>query len=174
MKRALIIMTLLAALVPGVLLAQEEVTLESLAGTVRELSTDLGLFARELAKANARIDSLEEEIAALKTLPTPATTGGRTSGDPCIVISASGSIMAMGNQLRPETLDAYLNKFGTSPEDVSVKYARFHPKDGVLEVRYTPLMDFTSNLEIVERWKGCEFLGVKFERGQGTPNGVPW
>ena len=73
--------------------------------------------------------------------------------------------MAIGNQLRPETLDAYLNTFGSALEDVSVKYARFHPQDGVLEVRYTPLMDFTKSLEIVERWRGCEFLGVEFERG---------
>ena len=164
MKRTMIIIALLAILVPGALLAQEEMTLGDLTKLVTALTVDMGLFSRQLTRIDARVDRLETELAALKSQPTPAT-GGRTTGDPCIVISASGSIMAMGNQLRPETLDAYVNKFGTSPEDVSVKYARVHPKDGVLEVRYTPLMDFTSNLEIVERWKGCEFLGVKFERG---------
>ncbi|MDE0197637.1 MAG: hypothetical protein OXK78_05550 [Caldilineaceae bacterium] len=165
MKRFLLVIALLAVLVPGALLAQEEMTLGDLTKLVTALTVDMGLFSRQLTRTNARIDILEEQVAALKAQPTPAATGGRTTGDPCIVISASGSIMAMGNQLRPETLDAYLNTFGSALEDVSVKYARFHPKDGILEVRYTPLMDFTKSLEIVERWRGCEFLGVEFERG---------
>ncbi len=154
----------LSILLPTILQAQEDLTLEGLAETVRSISADLGLFSREITRVNARVDGLEEQIAALKAQPAPVA-GGKTTGDPCIVISASGSIMAIGNQLRPETLDAYLNTFGSALEDVSVKYARFHPQDGVLEVRYTPLMDFTKSLEIVERWRGCEFLGVEFERG---------
>lgn len=165
MKRYLIVIVLLALLVPAVLYAQgEELTLEGLAESVQSINADLGIFAREMTKVKARIDELEEELAALKAEPA-STKDRRTTGDPCIVISASGSIMSMGNQLRPETLDQYLNKFGTSVADVSVKYARYHPKEGILEVRYKALMDFTSNLEIVERWRGCEFLGVAFERG---------
>ncbi len=73
--------------------------------------------------------------------------------------------MSMGNQLRPETLDQYVIKFGNSPEDVVVKYARFRPQDSRLKVRYRALMTFANDMEIVERWKGCQFLGVEFERG---------
>ncbi len=165
MKKTLIVIALLALIVPGVLLAQEDLTLEGLAETVQGMNADFGLFARELAKVNARVDALENQLAAAEAEPAPAKSAGTATGAPCIVIAGSGSMMTLGSQLRPETLDAYLNKFGSSLEDVVVKYARFHPQDGILEVRYKPMMDFGSSLEIVERWRGCKFLGVEFERG---------
>lgn len=164
MKRYLIVVALLALLTPVALLAQgEEMTLEDLAEAVQSIGADLGTFARELARVKDRVSTIEEQLEALETSEkavVPADTG-----EPCIVISSAGSMMSLGNQLRPETLNQYLNKFGDAVGDVSVKYARFHPQDGILEVRYTALMDFMSNLEIVERWRGCEFLGVEFERG---------
>ena len=61
-------------------------------------------------------------------------------------------MMPFGSQVRPETFDAYLNKYGQALEDVGVKYARYYPQEGILEVRYKPVLDFDSNLEIVERW----------------------
>ena len=162
MKRILVILVLLIMLVPTTLLAQDELTLENLAETVKEMNADFGIFARGLAKVNSRVDDLEEQLASLEEKTTQNKVV-ESKGDPCVVISSVSSMMSFGSQLRPETLDAYINKFGSSPEDVVVKYARFHPQDGILEVRYKLMLDPFSSLEIVERWNGCEFLGVAFE-----------
>lgn len=161
MKRYLIVIVLLAILVPAVLFAQdEELTLEGLADVVQSMSTDFGVFSRELARVKDQVSVIEEKLESLETSGKPAIVVD--TSEPCIVISAAGSMMPIGNQLRPETLNEYLNKFEDSVEGVSVKYARFYPQDGILEVRYTPLMSFTKDLEIIERWQGCEFLGVEF------------
>ena len=59
MKRNLIIAALLAVLIPGALLAQDEITLESLAETIATLTG-------RVDNAEARIDALEAHHAATK------------------------------------------------------------------------------------------------------------
>ena len=56
-------------------------------------------------------------------------------------------------------------RFRLEDPQVVVKYARFRPQDSRLKVRYRALMTFANDMEIVERWKGCQFLGGEFERG---------
>lgn len=64
MKRNHFIVVFLAILVPGALLAQDELSLECLAERVKEMSSDFGLFGRGLARVNSRVDAIEEQLAS--------------------------------------------------------------------------------------------------------------
>lgn len=147
MKRILILIALLATLAPTLLFAQDDVTLESLDDKLRALSTDLVILVKELGKLDDRVTDLE----AAQIVP---------AGDFCVVSANTGLHGPTGFQLRPETLDRYVNTFGELPEGISLQDSRIFPESGILEMRYV-VLDSMYDIEIVERWHNCEFKGVE-------------
>lgn len=192
MKRFLIIVAVLALIVPGALLAQggiprerlAGITLENLAGALANLTERVEALedTQALDAMEQRIQVLEEALAEMEVSPA------QLEGEACLVIGGGGAFMPLGNQLRPETVDEYLEQFGEIPGDPVVKDARLYPESGILEVRYNPLLPGTppiekiekwqddsgavgsvivigtSFIEIIEKWQGCEFLGVEFKK----------
>ena len=146
MKRALILIALLALAAPTLLFAQGDVTIESLNDKVQALSTDLIILAKELRRLDDRVMVLE----AAQIIP---------AGEFCVVSANTGIDGSTGFQLRPETIDRYLNSLGELPEGISLRDARIFPKSGLLEMRYV-VLDSTYDIEIVERWHNCEFRGA--------------
>lgn len=146
MKRALILIALVALAAPTLLFAQGDVTIESLNDKVRALSTDLTILAKELRRLDDRVSVME----AAQVVP---------AGEFCVVSANTGMDGLTGFQLRPETIDKYLNSLGELPEGISLVDARVFPESGLLEMRYVAL-DSTYDIEIVERWHNCEFRGV--------------
>ncbi len=149
MKRALILIALLALIAPTLLFAQEEVTIEGLNDKVQALSTDLIILAKELRGLGDRVTALEAD----QIIP---------AGEFCVVSANTGMDGPTGFQLRPETIDRYLNSYGKLPEGISLQDARIFPESGILEMRYV-VLDSMYDIEIVESWRGCEFKGVELE-----------
>ena len=146
MKRALILIALAVLAAPTLLFAQGDVTIESLNDKVQALSTDLIILAKELRSLDERVTVLE----AAQVVP---------AGEFCVVSANTGVDGLTGFQLRPETIDRYLNSLGELPEGISLRDARIFPKSGLLEMRYV-VPDSTYGIEIVERWHNCEFRGA--------------
>ena len=146
MKRALTLIALVALAAPTLLFAQGDVTIESLNDKVQALSTDLTILAKELRRLDDRVSVLE----AAQVVP---------GGEFCVVSANTGMDGLTGFQLRPETIDKYLNSLGELPEGISLVDARVFPESGLLEMRYVAL-DSTYDIEIVERWHNCEFRGA--------------
>lgn len=163
MKRTtLVIAVLLVLLVPASLYAQEELTLEKVFEAVKGMQSDFSIFALELRRVNERIDTTEARLTALEESQQVQVQMG-TGDEPCILINSAGTYGIEGHQLRPETQNAFLNKFGTAVESVIVKYARYIPKEDVLEVRYEPVMSWGDDTVIIERWQQCKFLGFEVD-----------
>lgn len=146
-------------LTPQLIRADDGLTLENLAESVQGLTSDFNIFARELVRVNDRVDVIEEQISHLKT----AQRQNESAGEPCVVISKEGGHKGSANQLRSETLNDYIDKYGKAITGVFVYDVRFNPQDGILAVRYRPWMIDDYVLEVVEKWRACEFLGVEFE-----------
>lgn len=147
MKRALVLIALLALVAPTLSFAQGEVTIEGLNDKVHALSTDLIILAKELRRLDDRVTALEAD----RIIP---------AGEFCVVSANTGVDGPAGFQLRPETIDRYLNSFGELPEGISLQDARIFPESGLLEMRYV-VLDSIYDIEIVERWHNCEFRGVE-------------
>ena len=147
MKRALILIALLVLVSPSLSFAQGEVTIEGLNDKVHALAADLIILAKELRRLDNRITALEAD----QIIP---------AGEFCVVSANTGRDGSAGFQLRPETIDRYLNSFGELPEGISLQDSRIFPKSGILEMRYVAL-DSKYDIEIVERWHNCEFKGVE-------------
>ena len=147
MKRVLILIALLVLVAPSLSFAQGEVTIEGLNDKVHALAADLIILAKELRRLENRITALEAD----QIIPT---------GEFCVVSANTGMHGPTGFQLRPETIDRYLNRFGELPEGISLQDSTIFPESGLLEMRYVAL-DSTYDIEIVERWHNCEFKGVE-------------
>ena len=167
MKRLLIIVAVLALIVPGALLAQGVIPRERLAGiTLENLAGALANLTErvEALEDTQALDAIEQRIQVLEeALAEMEVSSAQPHGEACLIIVGGGDFMPLGNQLRPETLDEFLKKFGETPGDSVVKDARFYPESGILEVRYNPLLPGTSSIEIIEKWQGCEFLELEFK-----------
>ena len=105
MKRALILIALLALVAPALLFAQGDVTIEGLNDKVHALATDLVILAKELRRLDDRVTALEAD----RSIP---------AGEFCVVSANTGMDGSTGFQLRPETIDRYLNRFGELPEGI--------------------------------------------------------
>ena len=113
MKRFLIIVAVLALIVPGALLAQGRVlprerlagiTPENLAGALANLMERVAALedTQALDAIERRIQVLEEALAEVEV------SSVQPEGEACLIIVGGGDFMPLGNQLRPETLDEYL------------------------------------------------------------------
>lgn len=141
MKRNLIIIALLAALIPSVLLAQDEITLESLA----ESFTDLAETVESLV---TRVNDLE----AIYDGP-----GAEETGDGgCAIAYAS-----IGDDplIQDSTVLAYKEAFDEwlSTDEVSILGVKQLPDSGQTVVVYTHLW---TDRTVAETWEGCDFVGA--------------
>lgn len=75
MKRCLIIILALVILVPGVLLAQDELTLEGLTATLKALAADQEVLASRITAQESRLRNLEDHVyAVMPVMGTPEPT----------------------------------------------------------------------------------------------------
>ena len=59
-----------------------------------------------------------------------------------------------GFQMRPETVDRYLNIFGELPEGINLQDSRIFPESGLLEMRYV-VLDSIYDIESVADESCC-------------------
>ena len=106
------------------------------------MAADLIILAKELRRLDSRLTALEAD----QSIPT---------GEFCVVSANTGMDGPAGFQLRPETIDRYLNSFGELPEGISLQDSRIFPESGLLEMRYVAL-DSKHDIEIA----ACRHAGV--------------
>ncbi|MCZ0940646.1 MAG: hypothetical protein OXJ55_18520 [Caldilineaceae bacterium] len=99
MRRDLILIALPALIATALLFAQGEVTIEGLNNKVCALGTDLIILAKALRRLGDRVTTLAADQI-------------RPAGAFCVVAANTGMDGPTGFQLRPETVDRYLNSFG--------------------------------------------------------------
>ena len=140
MKRALIIIVLLALLIPGALLAQGELTLENLAEQLTALEVRLGAL---------------EEMFADPWSPNVIYMDDGVCQNPLHSKRERGDFIQM--EIRQETADAYRTQYGTSIDpsgSVYLSSISFDVDSSNVYIQYT-----TNNRTVVEKWAHCEFLG---------------
>ncbi|MCY4083122.1 MAG: hypothetical protein OXF54_22970 [Caldilineaceae bacterium] len=104
---------------------------------VDALGTDLIILAKALRRLDGRVTAL----AAGQITP---------AGEFCVVAANTGMDGPTGFQLRPETIDSYLNSFGELPEGINLQDSRIFPESGLLEMRYVMLDSiYDYDIEIV-------------------------
>lgn len=137
MKRFLIIIAVLTLLVPGVLLAQDEITLEGLAEQVTEVVE--------------QVTDLAERIELIESLwKGPGSTD---LGDDLCLIS-------LRDTLQDETVMKYKAQYDEwlDPQStwfVGVTYAK---DTGHILITYADDLWGDAN-KVIEEWNGCEFVG---------------
>ncbi len=140
MKRTLIVIALLTFLIPGVLLAQEELSLEGLAD---------------------QFTALEERLVALEAMfadpwsPDVIHLDDGVCQNPLHSEGRWGELIQM--EIRQETADAYRTQYGKSiatSGDVYLSSISFDVNSSDIYIQYT-----TNDRTVVEKWAHCEFLG---------------
>lgn len=138
MKHTFIVVALLALLVPGVLLAQEELTLEEI--------------GKQLTALADRVEAIENLFAAPWSpeivytddgiCQSPLHTKGRYS-------------RSVDGKIRQETADAYRVQHGVSidPSDVYLAGIYFATHTNHVYLEYT-----INEKRVVEKWAHCQFL----------------
>lgn len=145
MKRFLIIIAVFALLVPGALLAQDELTLEGLAKQVTALVERVDAVGESVTAMTERVEMIEsmwEGPGALIIDEERCRTGGnpRTHG------------------LQDETVLRYKDTYDEWPEMVDIRVAEIvwmadHKRTGIVYV------DYAKNRYFMEIWEGCHFVG---------------
>ena len=140
MKQTLVIIGLLALLIPGVLLAQGELTLEDLAEQLTALEDRLGAL---------------EAMFADPWSPNVIHMDDGVCQNPLHSKHERGDYMQV--EMRQETADAYRTQYGTSIDPslrVSLSSISFDVDSSNVYIQYT-----TNDRTVVEKWAHCEFLG---------------
>ncbi|MCY3709176.1 MAG: hypothetical protein OXG26_09785 [Caldilineaceae bacterium] len=140
MKQTLVIIGLLALLIPGVLLAQEELTLDGLADQLTALENRLGAL---------------EAMFADPWSPNVIHMDDGVCQNPLHSKSERGDFIQM--EMRQETADAYRTQYGTSIDPslhVYLSSISFDVDSSNVYIQYT-----TNDRTVVEKWAHCEFLG---------------
>ncbi len=163
-NRILVIVVLLALVLPVSLLAQEEgVTLGGLSESVQELTSDFNIFSRDLVRINDRLDALENQVVAFAEAQHYDEPGENEENRACILAAKEYGHLNSVNQLRAETINGYLEKYGQSLPGVGLYDVRFFSKQDVMEMKYKPYDKDLYILSVTERWQRCVFLGYEFE-----------
>ena len=139
MKRTLFFIGLLVLLIPGALLAQEELTLEGLADQLTALEDRLGTL---------------EAIFADPWSPDLIYMDDGVCQNPLHSKRERGDFIQM--EIRQETADAYRTQYGTSIDpsgDVYLSSISFDVDSSDIYIQYT-----TNDRTVMERWAHCEFL----------------
>ena len=134
MKRYLIIIVVLTFLVPGVLLAQDELTLEGLAEQVTEV-------VEQVADLAERIATIEE----IWTGPGP------------IILEEGDCVIGLNESLQDETVIKFKETYDEwlDVDDVSIVQVMYLPESGNTAVVYE---EYWEDKYVIEVWNGCEFL----------------
>lgn len=136
MKRHIIIIVLIAVILPGALLAQDELTLESL----QELITSL----------DERLSAIEEQVADPWSPDVIYTDEGVCQSP------LHSDMYPYKGRIRQETADAFRTKFGVSIDPASVNLESISFSVGTSDV----FLEFEkSGRIVVEKWANCEYLG---------------
>ena len=147
LKHFIIGIVVLALFVPaGALLAQDELTLESLAETVATLT-------ETVAGLSARVATIES-VFADPWSPEVIYTDDGVCQSPLHTPQPYSSIMT--GELNQETADAYRSSYGVSinPTAVYLQSISFGVGSSHVYLEYAK-----DSRKVVEKWSHCEFLG---------------
>ena len=154
MKRFLIIIAVLALLVPGVLLAQDEVTLKDVSTSIADIGSEVADLAEQVAALVTRVEAVEELFAD----PWAPSVIGTDDG---ICLSELHASHEYGDRLaesiHQETADAYRAQYGTSiaPTDVHMGSISFATEGAKVYLEFVA----SGGGKVVEEWANCEYLG---------------
>ena len=137
MKHFLIIIAVMTVLVPGALLAQDEITLESLSEQVAEV-------VEQVADLAERVATIEE----IWTGPGP------------IVLEDGDCAIGLNKSLQDETVIKFKDTYDEwlTVDGVRISQIMYLPESGNIAVVYEEYWDRPSTF-VIESWNGCEFLG---------------
>ncbi len=141
MKRHLITIALIAIILPGALLAQDELTLESLQELISTLDERLSAIEEQFADPWSP-DFITEDSVCQSPLHTgPENMFGRIS---------------LEETIHQETADAYRAQYGTSvdPKDSHLMSFSFSVDSSEVYIEYK-----LNERYVVETWAHCEYLG---------------
>ncbi len=159
-----IVIAVLGFSLPHLLLAQDGLTLENLAGSVQGLTSDFNIFARDLVRVNDRLDTLENQVAAFAEAQHHDThEDGHDDDRACIAAAKEYGRLNSVNQLRAETINGYLEKYGRSLPGVGLFDVRVYSKHNITAIKYKPYDEDLYILSVTEKWQGCVFMGFEFE-----------
>ncbi len=139
MKRTFIIIGLLALLIPGALLAQEDMTLDGLADQLKAMEERLGAL---------------EAMFADPWSPDVIYMDDGVCQNPLHSKRERGDFIQM--EIRQETADAYRTQYGTSIDpsgNVYLSSISFDVDSSNVYIQYT-----TNNRTVMEKWAHCKFL----------------
>jgi len=75
-----------------------------------------------------------------------------------------------GFQMRPETVDRYLNIFGELPEGINLQDSRIFPESGLLEMRYVVLDSIYDIESVADESLLSDSYSTSLFRRTFTPN----
>lgn len=135
MKRYLIIIAFLTVLVPGVLLAQDELTLQGLAEVIADVVEEVAHLAERVAT-----------IEAIWTGPGP------------IILEDGDCAIGLDNSLQDETVIKFKDTYDEwlDVDSMDIVQVLYLPETGHIAVVYE---EFWADKYVIENWDGCEFLG---------------
>jgi len=141
MKRHLIIIALFAILLPGALLAQDELTLESLQELITALDTRLSAIEAQFADPWSPDKVTDDDVCQSPLHGPPAD---------------NPFINRMIDTIHQETADAYRAEYGVSvdPTDADLISISFSVDGSDIHLEY-----MLSKKKVVETWANCEYLG---------------
>ena len=141
MKRHLFIIALVSFILPGTLLAQDELTLDSLQALITALDERLSAIEEQFADPWSP-DFITEDGVCQSPLHTgPENMFGR---------------IALEETVHQETADAYRAQYGTSvdPKDARLMSLSFSVDSSEVFIEYE-----LNKRYVVETWAHCEYLG---------------
>ena len=136
LKHFIIWIVVLALFVPaGVVLAQDELTLESL--------------AEQVAGVVEQVADLAERVAAIEDIWT---------GLGPIILEDGNCVIGLNDTLQDETVIKFKDTYDEwlDVEDVSIVQVMYLPGTGNIAVIYE---EFWDDRYVIESWNSCEFLG---------------
>ena len=132
---------------PGVLLAQDEVTL-------KDVSTSIADLAEQVAALVTRVEAVEEMFAD----PWAPSVIGTDDGICQSELHASHEYGdRLAESIHQETADAYRAQYGTSidPTDVHMGSISFATEGAKVYLEFVA----SGGGKVVEEWANCEYLG---------------
>ena len=141
MKRNLITIALIAVILPGALLAQDDLTLESLQELITGIDERLSAIEEQFADPWSPDIITEDGVCQSPLHTEPGNLFGRP---------------ALQGTIHQETADAYRAQYGTSvdPKDARLMGFSFSVDSSETYIEYT-----LSAKYVIETWANCEFLG---------------
>ena len=145
-KIIVLLMGILCLLIPGVLLAQGELTIESLD---KRLEAVEEMLADMTPGLESRVEVLEMFVAEPWS-PDPVDIDEEVCQSPLHT-----EVHTSRGQIRQETADAYRAAFGVSidPDDARWESIAFAKKGDAIHIEY-----LLKNRTVIEVWANCEFL----------------